>query len=135
LDTALQLDSSNVPALVARADVLLALHRTAEALAHYERALVLRPNDPDALVNSAAALIELLRPQEALISSDLAQRVDPRVAFAVVDVFSRINGHSITTDSKALYDHIMRLFEKRTFDIEHLVPWLQEIVRPPVPMS
>ena len=31
-------------------------------------------------------------------------------------------------DSKAIYDHIIRLFEERTFDMEHLVPWLQDIV-------
>lgn len=46
---------------------------------------MLRPNDLDALVNRAAALIELLRPQEALVSSDLALRVDPRSAIAHVN--------------------------------------------------
>jgi prophage maintenance system killer protein len=51
----------------------------------------------------------------------------------VVDVFLRINGHSITADSKAIYDYIIKLFEERTFDMEHLVPWLQEIVRPRAP--
>ena len=53
-----------------------------------------------------------------------------RVAFAVVDVFLRINGYSITADSKAIYDHMIKLVEARAFDLEHLVPWLQEIVRP-----
>ena len=41
-----------------------------------------------------------------------------------------INGHWITADSKAIYDYLIKLFEDRTFDMEHLVPWLQDIVRP-----
>jgi hypothetical protein len=41
----------------------------------------------------------------------------------------RINGHTITADSKAIYGYIMKLFESRTFDMERLVPWLQEITR------
>jgi len=53
-----------------------------------------------------------------------------RVAFAVIDVFLRINGYSITADSKTIYHYIIMLFEQRTFDMEHLVPWLQEIVEP-----
>jgi len=48
----------------------------------------------------------------------------------VVDVFLRINGYAINADSKAINDHMMELFEARTFDMEHLVPWLQEIVEP-----
>jgi len=42
----------------------------------------------------------------------------------------RINGYSITADSKAIYDHMIKLVEARAFDMEQLVPWLQEIVRP-----
>jgi prophage maintenance system killer protein len=51
----------------------------------------------------------------------------------VVNVFLRINGYSITADSKAIHDYVISLFEERTFDMEHLVPWLQEIVRPRTP--
>jgi death-on-curing protein len=51
-----------------------------------------------------------------------------RVGFAVVDVFLRINGYAITAESTAIYDSMMKLFEQRTFDLEHLVPWMQEIV-------
>jgi death on curing protein len=58
-----------------------------------------------------------------------------RVAFAVVDVFLRINGYSITADSKAIYEFMMTLFEARTFDMEHLVPWFQKIVRPLAPRT
>ena len=51
-----------------------------------------------------------------------------RVAFAVVDVFLRINGHTITASSAAIYNHVMKLLRERTFDMEQLVPWLQGIV-------
>ena len=44
--------------------------------------------------------------------------------------FLRINGYSITADSKVIYEYVIRLFEEQTFDMEHLIPWLQEIVRP-----
>jgi hypothetical protein len=29
-----------------------------------------------------------------------------------------------------IYNHIIELLEQRTFDMEHLVPWLQEIAKP-----
>jgi len=51
-----------------------------------------------------------------------------RVAFAVVDVFLRINGQAITASSSAIYDFLIKLFEERTFDMDHLVPWLRSIV-------
>ena len=78
----------------------------------------------DTLVHEAAALLESLVQNHPFVDGN------KRVAFAVVDVFLRINEHSITADSKAIYDYIIKLFEERTFDMEHLVPWLQEIVRP-----
>src|SRR6185312_5827338 len=67
----------------------------------------------DTLIHEAAALLESL------------VQIHP-----FVDGFLRINGHAITAGSKAIYDHMMELFEARTFDMEHLVPWLQEIVAP-----
>jgi len=78
----------------------------------------------DTLVHEAAALLESLVQNHPFVDGN------KRVAFAVVDVFLRINGYSITADSKAIYDHMIKLVEARAFDIEHLVPWLQEIVRP-----
>jgi fido (protein-threonine AMPylation protein) len=68
--------------------------------------------------------------QESLVQNHPFVDGNKRVAFAVVDVFLRINGHLIAADSKAIYDYIIKLFEERAFDMEHLVPWLQEIVRP-----
>ena len=78
----------------------------------------------DTLVHEAAALLESLLQNHPFVDGN------KRVAFAVVDVFLRINGYSITADSKAIYDHMIKLVEARAFDMEHLVPWLQEIVRP-----
>jgi death on curing protein len=81
----------------------------------------------DTLVHEAAALLESLVQNHPFVDGN------KRVAFAVVDVFLRINGHSITADSKAIYDYIIKLFDDRTFDMDHLVPWLREIVRPHTP--
>lgn len=78
----------------------------------------------DTLVHEAAALLESLVQNHPFVDGN------KRVAFAVVDVFLRINGYSITADSKAIYDQMIKLVEARAFDMEHLVPWLQEIVRP-----
>ena len=78
----------------------------------------------DTLVHEAAALLESLLQNHPCVDGN------KRVAFAVVDVFLRINGYSITADSKAIYDHMIKLVEARAFEMEHLVPWLQEIVRP-----
>lgn len=80
----------------------------------------------DTLVHEAAALLESLVQNHPFVDGN------KRVAFAVVDVFLRINGHAITADSKSIYNFVIKLFEERTFDMEHLMPWLQEIVRPRV---
>lgn len=78
----------------------------------------------DTLVHEAAALLESLVQNHPFVDGN------KRVAFAVADVFLRINGHAIAADSKSIYDFIVKLFEERTFDMEHLMPWLQEVVRP-----
>ncbi len=83
----------------------------------------------DTVVHEAAALFESLVQNHPFVDGN------KRVAFAVVDVFLRINGYSITPDSKAIYDFMIRLFEARTFDMEHLVPWFQEIVQPLAPTT
>jgi death on curing protein len=78
----------------------------------------------DTLIHEAAALFESLVQIHPFVDGN------KRVAFAVVDVFLRINGYSITADSTAIYQHIIKLIEAHSFDMEHVVPWLQEIVRP-----
>jgi death-on-curing protein len=76
----------------------------------------------DSIVHEAAALLESLIQNHPFIDGN------KRVAFAVVDVFLRINGHVMTADSDSIYDFMMELFKQQAFDMEHLVPWLQEIV-------
>jgi len=76
----------------------------------------------DSIVHDAAALLESLIQNHPFVDGN------KRVAFAAVDVFLRINGHVLTANSDSIYDFMMQLFEQQTFDMEHLVPWLQGIV-------
>jgi len=78
----------------------------------------------DTIIHEAAAVLESLVQNHPFVDGN------KRVAFAVVDVFLRINGYSITADSIVIYDFIMKLFKENTFDMDHLVPWLQESVEP-----
>lgn len=76
----------------------------------------------DTIIHEAAALVESLVQNHPFIDGN------KRVAFAVSDVFLRINGYRITADSADIYNHMLNLFETHSFDMEHLVPWLQKIV-------
>jgi death on curing protein len=76
----------------------------------------------DTLIHEAAALLESLVQNHPFVDGN------KRVAFAVVDVFLRINGFTITAPSTAIYKRMINLLEEGTFDIEHLVPGLQEVV-------
>lgn len=78
----------------------------------------------DTILHEAASLVESLVQNHPFVDGN------KRVAFAVVDVFLRINGHGITADSTSIYAHMMQLFAAHSFDLEHLIPWLQQIVRP-----
>jgi death-on-curing protein len=75
----------------------------------------------DTIVHEAAALLESLVQNHPFIDGN------KRTAFAVVDVFLRINGHNITADSAAVYDKFIKLLDQGAFDLEHLMPWLEEI--------
>ncbi len=77
----------------------------------------------DTLIHEAAALLESLVQNHPFVDGN------KRVAFAVVDVFLRINGFTITASSAAIYNRMIKLLEAGTFDMEHLVPWLQEVVK------
>lgn len=77
----------------------------------------------DTLVDEAAALLESLVQNHPFVDGN------KRVAFAVVDVFLRINGYIISADSKSIYDHIIGFLESQSFNMEHLVPWLRQIVQ------
>jgi len=76
----------------------------------------------ETLIHEAAALCESMVQNHPFVDGN------KRAAFAVVDVFLRINGYTITASSSAIYGHVMKLLRESTFDMEHLVPWLQGIV-------
>ena len=75
----------------------------------------------DTIIHEAAALLESLVHNHPFIDGN------KRTAFAVADVFLRINGYTINADTAAIYDRFIKLMDQGKFDMEHLVPWLQEI--------
>lgn len=81
----------------------------------------------DTIIHEAAALLESLVQNHPFVDGN------KRVAFAVVDVFLRINGYEIRAMSGEIHAFVMTLFERGSFDMEHLVPWLQKIVARKVP--
>lgn len=76
----------------------------------------------ETLIHEAAAVTESLVQNHPFVDGN------KRVAFAVVDVFLRINGYTITASSAAIYGHVMKLLRESAFAMERLVPWLQGIV-------
>jgi death on curing protein len=76
----------------------------------------------ETLIHEAAALCESLVQNHPFVDGN------KRVAFAVVDVFLRINAYTITASSTAIYGQVMKRLRESTFDLDHLVPWLQGIV-------
>jgi death on curing protein len=78
----------------------------------------------DTIIDEAAALLESLVQNHPFVDGN------KRAAFAVVDVFLRINGYRINANSKEIYDHVINFFDDQAFDMAHLIPWLREIVRP-----
>jgi len=76
----------------------------------------------ETLIHEAAALCESLVQNHPFVDGN------KRVAFAVVDVFLRINGYSIAASSAAIYGRVMKLLREGDFDVDHLVPWLEDIL-------
>jgi len=68
--------------LLNRGNVLEKLGRNEEALAAYDKALAIDPNDADAHNNRGVVLETLGRNEEALASFDKALAIDPKYAFA-----------------------------------------------------
>ena len=73
----------------------------------------------DTISEEAAALLESLVQIHPFVDGN------KRVAFAVVDVFLRINGYVIVDDSARLYESFIALIENHQFSMEFLVPWLK----------
>lgn len=76
----------------------------------------------ETIVQEAAALLESLVQNHPFVDGN------KRVAFAVVDVFLRINGQALIADSDPTYRFLIECFNSRTLDMQHLVPWLQKMV-------
>jgi death-on-curing protein len=76
----------------------------------------------DSAVQEAAALLESLVQNHPFVDGN------KRVAFAVMDVYLRLNGYGITADSRSICTTMVTLMEKKQFDMVHLVPWLEAIV-------
>lgn len=78
----------------------------------------------DSVIEEAAALLESLVQNHPFVDGN------KRVAFAVMDVFLRINGHRIAAESQSIDATMVSLMEQRHFDMKHLVAWLEAIVAP-----
>jgi death-on-curing protein len=76
----------------------------------------------ESIIHEAAALFESLVQNHPFIDGN------KRVAFAVMDVFLRINAYLIVAGDASIHEFMMNLFEQRSFDMEHIVPWLQKIL-------
>lgn len=76
----------------------------------------------DDTIAEAAALLESLAINHPFIDGN------KRIAFAVADVFLRINGYRIVNQPMTIYADMMQMFESGTFDMAHLEPWLRQIV-------
>lgn len=79
----------------------------------------------ESIIHEAAALLESQVQNHPFVDGN------KRVAFAVMDVFLRINGYQLTADNDSIHTFMMNLFEQRSFDMEHIVPWLRENVKSP----
>ncbi|MGH8137055.1 MAG: type II toxin-antitoxin system death-on-curing family toxin [Steroidobacteraceae bacterium] len=75
------------------------------------------------LIQEAAALFESLLHTRPFIDGNR------RVAFAVVDVFLRINGYRIEADSQSTDSVMLDFFARKVFDMSHLLPRLQSLVK------
>src|SRR5215475_5099027 len=76
----------------------------------------------ETLIQEAASLCESLVQNHPFVDGN------KRLAFAVVDVFLRINGYKIAASSAAIYAQVMKLLRDGRFNMEHLTPWLLGIV-------
>jgi hypothetical protein len=82
--TALAGDPHSIAALNMRGRIMARLHRYEEALASYDAALQLAPNDAEAFSNRGAALVELDRFDDAFASYQEALRIDPDFVSAYI---------------------------------------------------
>ncbi|MFZ3032822.1 MAG: type II toxin-antitoxin system death-on-curing family toxin [Parvibaculum sp.] len=77
----------------------------------------------DDVIAEAAALLESLAVNHPFIDGN------KRIAFAVADVFLRLNGFVFNGDPIEAYDFTIGLFDRGAFRFEQLEPWLRENVK------
>jgi death-on-curing protein len=77
----------------------------------------------DDVIAEAAALLGSLAVNHPFIDGN------KRIAFAVADVFLRLNGHLFDDDPVEAYSFMIDLFERGVFRFEQLEPWLRENTR------
>ncbi len=75
------------------------------------------------IIEEAAALLESLAINHPFIDGN------KRVAFAVTDVFLRINGYRITEKSDNIYKKFITLFEESNFNFGYLEKYLRSITK------
>jgi death-on-curing protein len=73
----------------------------------------------DDVIAEAAALLESLAVNHPFIDGN------KRIAFAVADVFLRLNGFVFDGDPIEAYDFMIGLFDRGAFRFEQLEPWLR----------
>ena len=74
------------------------------------------------IIEEAAALLESLAVNHPFVDGN------KRVAFAVTDVFLRINGFEINSTSQKIYSELIKLFEAKEFDFKNLEKFLRKAV-------
>jgi death-on-curing protein len=76
------------------------------------------------VIEQAAALFESLAVNHPFVDGN------KRIAFAAMDTFLRINGYSLSTNSKDAYENIMEMFDLNKLNFETTEKWLRRIVKP-----
>ena len=77
------------------------------------------------VVEQAAALFESLVLNHPFVDGN------KRVAFAVMDVFLRVNGRALDVDDITAHTHLIGLMERGGLDLHAVDAWLREHVRSP----
>jgi death on curing protein len=75
------------------------------------------------IVAEAAALLESLAINHPFVDGN------KRIAYAVADVFLRINGWRLKREPMKIHAEMIQMFESGTFNIAHLEPWLRSFVQ------
>jgi death-on-curing protein len=70
-------------------------------------------------ITEAAALFESLAINHPFVDGN------KRIAFAAMDVFLRMNGYKLNTNSQDAYNFIIGMFEEQKLDIENITHWLK----------